>query len=109
VLPEVHVSGNDIARSLTPAVLDREPEPLPEQELQPLGGSGTSGNMRGQSSGTGVGSWGLQTAMALGVVVLLVVILRMFLRRLGGTTAPGGVGLVEVLARVPIAPKTHVL
>jgi flagellar biogenesis protein FliO len=87
-----------------------EAEPLPAIEQTPLGGRPPVGDPGEQlASGTGVGSWGLQTAMALGVVIALVVLVRLFIRRLHGGGAASSPGLVEVMARVPIAPKTSVL
>jgi len=86
-----------------------ESEPLPEIEQTPLGGKPLAGKPDEKFTGTGVGSWGLQTAMALGVVITLVVVVRLFLRRLHGGGGTTNAGLVEVMARVPIAPKTHVL
>ena len=86
-----------------------KPNPCPEIEQTPLGGKPPGVDADAQDVGTGVGSWGLQTAMALGVVVLLIVLVRQVLRRLGGAPATGHAGLVEVMARVPIAPRTHVL
>ena len=87
-----------------------EAEPLPAIEQTPLGGRPPAGDAVEQlSTGTGVGSWGLQTAMALGVVIVLVVLVRLFLRRLQGGGAATSPGLVEVMARVPISPKTYVL
>jgi len=92
-----------------PVVAPRESEPLPEIENTPLGGKSVQVGDPESLPGTGVGSWGLQTAMALGVVVMLIVLVRLFLKRLHGNTAASSAGLVEVMARVPIAPKTSVL
>ncbi len=56
------------------------------------------------------GSWVLQTLMALGIVLALIFLLRAVLKRLAGPNAPSSRGgLVEVLARTSIAPKTCVL
>ena len=84
--------------------------PLPERERQPLGTpSDESAEQRIQNTDTG--SWGLQTAMALGVVILLIVMLRVFLKRMSGGAAASttGGGLMEVLARCPIGNKAQVV
>jgi len=86
-----------------------ESEPLPEIEQTPLGGKSITVGEPGELTGSGVGSWGLQTAMALGVVITLIVLIRLGLKRLHGDAGSASAGLVEVMARVPIAPKTHVL
>jgi len=93
----------------TASTASSESQPLPEIENTPLGGRPPINGDVEPITGTGVGSWGLQTAMALGVVVMLVVLIRLGLKRLHGDVRTGNAGLVEVLARVPIAPKTCVL
>jgi len=88
-------------------------EPLPEQEKQPLGprpaGDANAGIPQADTD-PGWG-WGLRTAMALGVVIALVYLARIVLRRmhgLSGSTSSNS-SVVEVLARCPVGPRTHVL
>lgn len=93
------------------------PEPLPAQERLPLGGSPPSqidnaatSAQTGQVSASEGGSWILQTITALGIVLGLIFALRYLLQRITGMrSAPMTGRLVEVLARSPIAPRTHLL
>lgn len=85
-------------------------EPDNPREQLPLGSSKQPDATPDETrTNFGIGSWGLKTAMALGVVVLLIFLLRAFLRRATGMGAMAGGGLVDVLARTPIGPKTQVL
>lgn len=85
----------------------------PSRELEPgLGSVSDSGSdeSTGDAGGEGMGSWGLQTAMALAVVIALIFAVRVWLRKMSG--APGGPtsrGLVEVLGRTTVGPKTQVI
>jgi flagellar biogenesis protein FliO len=86
--------------------------PLPQEQL-PLGAPSTrstavSAPQTGSASAGG--GWMLQTLAALGVVIGLILLLRLLLQKTSGAQHVGGVGgLVEVLARTPIAPRTHLL
>ncbi|MFK7789419.1 MAG: FliO/MopB family protein [Phycisphaeraceae bacterium] len=88
-------------------------EPLPANELLPLGaGEGDlfsgQGNQAGESSmGDG---WLLSTLAALGVVLAIVFGIRWLLKRGGvvSTATPQG-GIVEVLSRTTVAPRSHVI
>jgi len=71
---------------------------------------GDAGAGGGGGSGGGMGWWGLQTVMALAVVIGLILLLRAWLRRMSGASAtPTARGLVEVLGRTTVGPKTQVL
>lgn len=87
-----------------------QPSQIPKQENLPLGRSSTSdGNNASASDPTG-GSWMLQTLAALGVVIALMLFLRLALQRIGA--APSSrqtAGLVEVLGRTTVGPRTQVL
>lgn len=84
---------------------------LPARERLPLGPTNASSGDREDLAADGSDrSWILQTLAALGVVIALILLLRAFLQRLGG--APAGStnsGLVEVVARTGIGPRTQVL
>jgi flagellar biogenesis protein FliO len=87
--------------------------PLPPNESLPLGaGEGDLFNAESnQSSASGMGDgWFLSTLAALGVVLALVFGLRWILKRGGvvSTAAPQG-GVVEVLSRTTVAPRSHVV
>ncbi len=93
---------------------DERPEPalLPDRERLPLGPADANAEAKTQSpQDMGVGSWGLQTAMALGVVIGLIFLLRVFLKRVHGLSQgpAGGIGLVDVLGRTTIGPKTQLV
>jgi flagellar biogenesis protein FliO len=99
-------------RGLPRPMLRADPEPavIPDREKLPLGTPDNTGSNPQNTNKINSGSWGLQTAMALGVVVLLIVLLRLFLRRLGGVAgAPAATGMIDVLGRTTIGPKTQVL
>lgn len=88
------------------------PQPVYAQEQKPLGTqSDADGTVpKPQGSSGGMGSWGLQTAMALAVVIALIFALRVWLRKMAGAPAtPTARGLVEVLGRSTVGPKTQVL
>ena len=55
------------------------------------------------------GTWVLKTLGALGLVLALVLVLRVFLQRFNRYTPGGADGMVEVLGRSGIGPKTSVL
>ena len=87
--------------------------PSPPNESLPLGASeGSLFNTDAEQSGTGSmgDGWFLSTLAALGVVLALVFGLRWLLRRGGvvSTAAPQG-GVVEVLGRTTVAPRSHVV
>lgn len=84
---------------------------LPEREFLPLVTAPGAATGTSQTRPANVGSWGLQTAMALGVVIMLVVLLRVFLKRVNGAGAQATSrgGMVEVLSRSTVGPKTQVL
>jgi len=98
---------------LAPPDEQPQPEPavIPDRERLPLGTpDNTNDGQAPQANKVGTGSWGLQTAMALGVVVVLGVLRRLFLKGLGGVAgAPATTGLVDVLGRTTTGPKTQVL
>lgn len=77
----------------------------------PLGGAPpqtAEGDKRVQSNTSG--SWILQTLSALGVVIALILALRYLLQRMSGQPRSSDLrGVVNVLGRAPIAPRTHVL
>ena len=90
-----------------------EQEPLPPNELLPLGaGEGDlfAGQGDASASGTMGDGWLLSTLAALGVVIAIVFGIRWLLRRGGvvSTAAPQG-GIVEVLSRTTVAPRSHVV
>ncbi len=88
-------------------------EPVAEQEFLPLGPAPKSDDPNtAKPADTNAGlSWGLQTVMALGVVIGLIYLVRAVLRRMHGLSGPSSsnTALVEVLARCPVAARTHVL
>ena len=108
---ETEVPPKPVLRQLTAPIV-AAPEPLPAQESLPLGGLPAN---RAQASslpaeGPAGGSWILQTITALGIVLGLIFGLRYLLQRITGLrSAPTSGRLVEVLARSPIAPRTHLL
>lgn len=56
-----------------------------------------------------LGDWG-RTALALGVVVAIIFLLRWAARKFGGRRAlPGRPGTIEVLARASLQPRQHLL
>lgn len=62
------------------------------------------------SAGTDDGGWMLKTLTALGVVIALIFALRFMLQRMGGRAVGATTnGIVEVLGRTNIGPKTQVL
>ena len=87
--------------------------PLPANELLPLG-AGEGDLFNGQASESGEGSlgdgWLLSTLAALGVVLAIVFGIRWLLKRGGvvSTVTPHG-GIVEVLSRTTVAPRSHVI
>ncbi len=89
----------------------RAPEPLPEIETLNLGASPRSHSADTDDQNTTADQpWLLQTLSALGIVIALIFVLRAVMRRLAGPNAPSSRGgLVEVLARTPIGPKTYIL
>ncbi|MCC7145069.1 MAG: flagellar biosynthetic protein FliO [Phycisphaeraceae bacterium] len=85
-----------------------------DQEQLPIMRSSAAGAGRASSSGSALSGqtpWVLQTLGALGVVIALVFAARSGLRRLGNNAAPAGAAnaMVEVLGRVSIAPRCHVI
>lgn len=92
------------------------PTPAPSitdnpSEQRPLGADNRDTREPSQTAPSlGVGSWGLRTAMALGVVVMLIFGLRIVIRRMTGVAGAGAAGgMVDVLARTSIGPRTQVL
>ena len=90
------------------------PEPVAAQESLPLGAApanvNSSASAAGGAAAASDSSWILQTITALGVVLALIVALRFVIQRVTGLRpAPMTTRLVEVLARSPIAPRTHLL
>jgi flagellar biogenesis protein FliO len=90
-------------------------EPLPEQETRPLGPQPRSADDDRDASPAAGGdpgwSWALRTAMALGVVIAVVYVVRIALRRLHGVSGASSSrsSVVEVLTRCAVGPRTHVL
>lgn len=88
-------------------------EPLPANELLPLG-AGDASMFDGQAAAPSEGSindgWLLSTLAALGVVLAIVFGIRWVLKRGGvvSTATPQG-GIVEVLSRTTVAPRSHVV
>ncbi|MBX2852209.1 MAG: flagellar biosynthetic protein FliO [Phycisphaeraceae bacterium] len=87
--------------------------PLPPNESLPLGaGEGDLFNTDSNQAGAGSlgDGWLLSTLAALGVVLALVFGIRWLLKRGGvvSTAAPQG-GVVEVLSRTTVAPRSHVV
>lgn len=88
-------------------------EPLPVNELLPLG-AGEGDLFTAQSDEPDEGSfgdgWVLNTLAALGVVLAIVFGIRWLLKRGGvvSTAVPQG-GVVEVLSRTTVAPRSHVV
>ncbi len=111
-----HVAGEPNAAPPSDRLLPRSiaVEPPPEREQLPLGtpppddDPNTAASAADNDYGDG---WALQTAMALGVVIGLIYVVRMVLRRANGMTAGSGsaAAVVEVLARAPVGPRAHVL
>ncbi len=88
-------------------------EPLPANELLPLGaGEGDlfNGQVDQSSEGSLGDGWLLSTLAALGVVLAIVFGIRWLLKRGGvvSTVTPHG-GIVEVLSRTTVAPRSHVI
>lgn len=81
------------------------------QDADASNGLGFFGNRSedGQAA-SGNDGWLMNTLMALGVVIALVFLIRFFLRKGGvvSTAAPQG-GVVEVLSRTTVAPRSHVV
>ena len=88
-----------------------DPSTLPARERLPLGPTNASPGDREDLAAEGSDrSWILQTLAALGVVIALILLLRAFLQRIGGASAGStSSGLVEVVARTGIGPRTQVL
>lgn len=90
-----------------------EEQPLPPNELLPLG-AGESALFGGAAEASDTSSlgdgWLLSTLAALGVVLAIVFGLRWVLKRGGvvSTATPQG-GVVEVLSRTTVAPRSHVV
>ncbi len=101
---------------------------LEPNERLPLGASGTVGNaaapgssgnvggfrgFRGSASRTeGTSAWGwlLSTAAALGAVIGLILLLRTLLSRITGrSTTPARTSIAEVLSRINLGPRSHIL
>ena len=81
----------------------------PPQERLPLGSPPTS-EQGTLGAGTGGGGWMLKTLTALGVVIVLIFAVRFVLQRMGGRAVGATTnGIVEVLGRATIGPKTQVL
>ena len=90
-----------------------EEVPLPANESLPLGaGEGDlfDGNASQSNAGSMGDGWFLSTLAALGVVLALVFAIRWLLKRGGvvSTAAPQG-GVVEVLSRTTVAPRSHIV
>ncbi len=103
---------DDVPVSDTPVddapVSKSELQPIPRNEQQPLRQSSQQGDH--ESDNTHTGGWLLETLTALGIVLLLIYLLRAVMRKMSGHIATTPVhGLVEVLARTSIGPKTHVI
>lgn len=101
-------------RTASPGVQDAlapDGSTLPARERLPLGPTdATEGDREKLADGSSDQSWMLQTLAALGVVIGLILLVRAVLQRLGGGQAgPAGKGLVEVMARSSIGPRTQVL
>lgn len=82
------------------------------RELVSSRGANPRGNrsLPGDASGSGGGSWLLNTMAALGVVIALVLAIRWGYTKLTGRPATmGGSRAVEALSRTAIAPKNHVV
>ena len=82
-------------------------------ENQPLGSSrtGVKRSLRQRSEGEGSPSpWLLRTVTALGAVIGLLLLLRLAYTKITGRTlATGHSHAVHVLARVAVAPRSHIL
>ncbi len=95
--------GPDAASA--PAVID----PL---ERLPLGvPAAVRDTTESPAESTPIGSgWVLNTVTALGIVLACILLLRMLLTRAAGAKAATGQGpMVEVLSRVSVAPRNHIL
>jgi flagellar biogenesis protein FliO len=82
---------------------------LPERERQPLGPMGnTPGEAPSVIQDGRSQNWLLQTLTALGVVIGLIFLLRFFIQKISGTSGrlSNNSELIEILARVTIAPRT---
>ena len=97
---------------------DTEEQPEANQALQldenqPLGSSrpGVNRSLRQRSKGDDSSSpWLLRTVTALGAVIGLVLLLRLAYTKITGRTlATGHSHAVQVLARVAVAPRSHIL
>ncbi len=83
------------------------PLPIPANERQPLGSGSPT---KGTGDATTSTSWWLSTALALGAVIAVIFVLRAVIQKWSGTTpTSAGSPVVEVLTRVPVAPKNHIL
>lgn len=80
------------------------------KERQALGrATSAEGSLHAQAKSVDPG-WMLNTLTALGVVVGIILLLRGGLQRMKGrVAAPVGASVLEVLSRVSIAPRNHVL
>lgn len=113
------MAGSALAETASAPTLDTEPTKQAESTLDgvaareklPLGPRPADGSTSSpENSRTGHGPWMLHTLSALGVVIVLIFMVRLLLRRMGGQAqTPDRSGLVEVLGRTTIAPKTAVL
>ncbi len=96
-----------------PPRVELRPAPEPasdDREQWPLGRDPSPGDTADNKPDVPGDSWILETFSALVIVIALIFAVRMLLRRMSGQGGAGDSGgLVEVLARSTIAPKTQVL
>lgn len=94
-------------RSATPAAT---PPDRRGNEQLPLGRTPDGDSVPDDRRDTSSASWIVETFSALVIVIALILLVRLAMRRMSGQGGANEVGgLVEVLARCPIAPKTHVV
>ena len=103
--PAVELEGTQPAQENVIPASPNESLPLGAGEGDLFNGTGASTGSESMGDG-----WLLSTLAALGVVIALVFAIRWLLRRGGvvSTAAPQG-GVVEVLSRTTVAPRSHVV
>ncbi len=100
----------NIAASTTPGSTDVGSLATPSKKGKPLfNRSPVAGPTQTPQSQASTGAWVLKTLGALGLVIALVLVLRVILQRFNKYTPGGAEGMVEVLGRSGIGPKTNVL
>jgi flagellar biogenesis protein FliO len=85
------------------APVARKPKPLLRRSMD------AAESDQAPRSQPSTGSWVLKTMGALGLVIALILLLRLILQRMNRYTPSGTDGLVELLGRSAIGPKTSIM